>query len=92
MGIWNEFAAELRKRTLNEDKITMTVDEIIRATGTTDRSVREPGWWSQCARGAEAYRAFANENIALNYECHDGQVSQVTFWHSLFPPESRQTS
>ena len=90
MGIWNELAVELRQRTLRDGEVTMTIEEIIRRTGTTDKSVREPGWWDQAARGTEAYRAFADENVALTYEQQSGKVTRVSFWHSLFPPASRE--
>lgn len=88
MGKWNDFAKDLRRRLPTERTVTMTIPEIIRMTGTTDKAIRQPGWWDLVARGAEEYTALADETITLDYTVADGEVQSVRFFLSWLPPPS----
>jgi hypothetical protein len=86
MGKWNDFAKDLRRRLPTERAIRMTIPEIIRATGTTDKDIRQPGWWDLVARGTEAYTALADEEVTLDYIVNDGDVQSVRFFLTWLPP------
>lgn len=85
MGKWNDFAKNLRSRLPAERAVCMSIPEIIRVTGTTDKAIRQPGWWDLGARGAEAYTALADEGITCDYITVDGEVESVRFFLSWLP-------
>ena len=86
MGKWNDFAEELRPRLLNEGPVTMSIDAIIRETGTTDKSIRQPHLWKSSAKGTEPNGTLYQYGIRSDFTLYRDLVDTVRFWHEQNPP------
>jgi hypothetical protein len=78
---WTKFAKDLSKRLETEATLTLTVDEIMAAANSKDRSVRGRSFWLAAKRGEPFINAFARAGIKLDFEPNAvGQpVKSVTF-------------
>ena len=80
-GEWYEFAENLVRRLDTEGSVTLSVDEIIAETRTTDRSARGRSFWRAAQRGDTFIDAFIRSGVTIVFEPNEPgeSVEFVTF-------------
>lgn len=81
-GNWTVLIEFLRDQLAEQDRVTLTLDEIVTMTNTEDRSIRTQGAWRYAQRGGASHRRFADAGFAFEYEPigRGLTVETVTFW------------
>lgn len=79
--IWVEFAERLAERLPRDGQVTMTIDEIIQETGTTDQTIRDRGTWLAVQRGDKYSDTLTNAGLAIDFHPNERgkPVETVTF-------------
>lgn len=80
-GNWIAFAEGLVERVRKEGPVEMSVDEIVEATGTRDKSVRQRDWWLASQRGDQHADSLTRYGLKIEFRPDEAgrEVEQVTF-------------
>lgn len=82
---WVKLCRELREQ-IETRRITLSVEEIHRRTGTTIplNELRNPGYWNACRDGRPSYDTTQKNGLELDFNVEDdGKVHFVTFFPAL---------
>jgi hypothetical protein len=80
-GNWIAFAEGLVERVRKEGPIEMSIDEIIQATGTQDKSVRQRDWWRASQSGDQHSDSITRYGLKIEFrpDVAGRDVEMVTF-------------
>lgn len=79
---WGSLIADLQTRLDRERQVSMTVDEIVAATHSSDEALRERWFWRARQLGARGFEEFADAGLHLRFfpDARRCDVETVTFY------------